>query len=60
MQASYENQPHIFALADNMYRNMLIDAENQCVIIRYDSIPSLTFSTRFLYFFFALFCIKLN
>lgn len=34
-QASYENPPHIYALTDNMYRNMLIDQENQCVIIRY-------------------------
>uniref|UniRef100_A0AC11DWM4 Myosin IE n=1 Tax=Ovis aries TaxID=9940 RepID=A0AC11DWM4_SHEEP len=33
--AQYENPPHIYALADNMYRNMIIDRENQCVIIRY-------------------------
>lgn len=33
-QAQYENPPHIYALADNMYRNMMIDSENQCVIIR--------------------------
>ncbi|CAG2209744.1 MYO1 [Mytilus edulis] len=32
--AQYENPPHVYALADNMYRNMLIDMENQCVIIR--------------------------
>uniref|UniRef100_A0A6Q2XID0 Myosin motor domain-containing protein n=1 Tax=Esox lucius TaxID=8010 RepID=A0A6Q2XID0_ESOLU len=32
--AQYENPPHIYALADNMYRNMMIDRENQCVIIR--------------------------
>ena len=38
MQASYENPPHIYALSDNMYRNMLIEQENQCVIIRYDVI----------------------
>ncbi|KAI4900186.1 hypothetical protein NFI96_017675, partial [Prochilodus magdalenae] len=31
--AQYENPPHIYALADNMYRNMMIDRENQCVII---------------------------
>lgn len=35
LQASYENPPHIYALADNMYRNMLIENENQCVIIRW-------------------------
>ncbi|KAK2103112.1 hypothetical protein P7K49_016968 [Saguinus oedipus] len=34
--AQYENPPHIYALADNMYRNMIIDRENQCVIIRYE------------------------
>lgn len=33
-QAQYENPPHIYALADNMYRNMMIDRENECVIIR--------------------------
>lgn len=33
-QAQYENPPHIYALADNMYRNMMIDSENHCVIIR--------------------------
>uniref|UniRef100_A0A3B3VAF3 Myosin IEb n=1 Tax=Poecilia latipinna TaxID=48699 RepID=A0A3B3VAF3_9TELE len=31
--AQYENPPHIYALADCMYRNMMIDSENQCVII---------------------------
>ena len=34
LKATYENPPHIYALADNMYRNMTIDNENQCVIIR--------------------------
>lgn len=33
-QAPYENPPHIYGLADDMYRNMLIDSESQCVIIR--------------------------
>lgn len=37
-QAQYENPPHIYALTDNMYRNMLIDCENQCVIIRYSRV----------------------
>lgn len=32
--ALYENPPHIYALADDCFRNMLIDSENQCVIIR--------------------------
>jgi myosin-1 len=31
----YEMPPHVFALADDMYRTMLADEENQCVIIRY-------------------------
>jgi len=35
IKAQYENPPHVYALADNMYRNMLIDSENQCVIIRW-------------------------
>jgi len=34
LQASYENPPHVYALTDNMYRNMVIDVESQCVIIR--------------------------
>lgn len=33
-QVPYENPPHIYGLTDNMYRNMLIDKESQCVIIR--------------------------
>lgn len=37
-QAQYENPPHVYALTDNMYRNMLIDCENQCVIIRYSRV----------------------
>uniref|UniRef100_A0A3B3BBV6 Myosin IEb n=1 Tax=Oryzias melastigma TaxID=30732 RepID=A0A3B3BBV6_ORYME len=38
--AQYENPPHIYALADNMYRNMMIDSENQCVIIRWRTLAS--------------------
>jgi len=34
-QATYENPPHVYALTDEMYRNMLIEMESQCVIIRY-------------------------
>ncbi|XP_017890395.1 unconventional myosin-Ie-like isoform X2 [Ceratina calcarata] len=33
----YENPPHIYGLADSMYRNMLIDKESQCVIISGES-----------------------
>ena len=32
-QSQFENPPHIYALADNMYRSMTSDHENQCVII---------------------------
>eukprot|EP00126_Sphaerothecum_destruens_P015782 Sdes_comp9827_c0_seq1m1365 len=35
--ASHENPPHIYALTDNMYRNMLIEGDNQCVIISGES-----------------------
>ena len=37
LQASYENPPHIYALTDNMFRNMMIDREGQCVIISGES-----------------------
>ena len=30
----HEVPPHIYAIADKMYRDMLIEGENQCVIIR--------------------------
>jgi hypothetical protein len=29
VQAQYENPPHIYALADTMYRNLTIDTESQ-------------------------------
>lgn len=35
--AQYENPPHVFALADDMYRNMMIEMESQCVIISGES-----------------------
>ena len=31
----YELPPHVYALSDAMYRQMLNEGENQCVIIRY-------------------------
>ncbi len=31
---SHENAPHVFALAETAYKNMKIEEENQCVIIR--------------------------
>jgi len=33
----YELPPHVYALADDMYRSMLNDRENQCVIISGES-----------------------
>ena len=47
-QASYENPPHVYALADNMYRNMEIDDENQCVIISGESGAGKTVAAKFI------------
>ncbi|XP_058502779.1 myosin IEb [Solea solea] len=46
--AQYENLPHIYALADNMYRNMMIDSENQCVIISGESGAGKTVAAKFI------------
>ncbi|CAI5438217.1 unnamed protein product [Caenorhabditis angaria] len=46
--AQYENAPHIYALADNMYRNMLIDSESQCVIISGESGAGKTVNAKFI------------
>lgn len=46
--AQYENPPHIYALADNVYRNMMIDAENQCVIISGESGAGKTVAAKFI------------
>ncbi|XP_068180711.1 myosin IEb [Antennarius striatus] len=46
--AQYENPPHIYALADNMYRNMMIDSENQCVIISGESGAGKTVAAKFI------------
>ncbi|MCL4163457.1 UNVERIFIED_CONTAM: hypothetical protein GTU68_043342 [Idotea baltica] len=46
--APYEVPPHIYALADNMYRNMLIDNESQCVIISGESGAGKTVSAKFI------------
>ncbi|XP_061414071.1 unconventional myosin-Ie-like [Lethenteron reissneri] len=46
--AQYENPPHIYALADNMYRNMLIDQENQCVIISGESGAGKTVAAKYI------------
>ncbi|NWH69855.1 MYO1F protein, partial [Piaya cayana] len=46
--AQYENPPHIYALTDNMYRNMLIDGENQCVIISGESGAGKTVAAKYI------------
>ncbi|KAF2366369.1 SH3 domain [Trinorchestia longiramus] len=46
--AQYEVPPHIYALADNMYRNMLIDGDSQCVIISGESGAGKTVSAKFI------------
>lgn len=46
--AQYENPPHIYALADNMYRNMIIDRENQCVIISGESGAGKTVAAKYI------------
>ncbi|XP_067932052.1 unconventional myosin-Ie-like isoform X2 [Watersipora subatra] len=51
--ASYENPPHIYALTDNMYRNMLIDLENQCVIISGESGAGKTVSAKYIMAYIA-------
>ncbi|XP_013374322.1 PREDICTED: unconventional myosin-Ie isoform X2 [Chinchilla lanigera] len=46
--AQYENPPHIYALADSMYRNMVIDRENQCVIISGESGAGKTVAAKYI------------
>lgn len=45
--AQYENPPHIYALADDMFRNMLIDNENHCVIISGESGAGKTVAAKY-------------
>ena len=52
--------PNIFALADDTYRTMLTEAENQCVIISGESgagKTGMTFFFLFFNFFFNFFCL---
>ncbi|XP_029286156.1 unconventional myosin-If [Cottoperca gobio] len=46
--AQYENPPHVYALSDNVYRNMMIDAENQCVIISGESGAGKTVAAKYI------------
>eukprot|EP00041_Stephanoeca_diplocostata_P026295 m.705816 g.705816 ORF g.705816 m.705816 type:complete len:1074 (+) comp22930_c0_seq1:209-3430(+) len=46
--AAYENPPHVYALVDDAYRNMLIESENQCVIISGESGAGKTVSAKYI------------
>eukprot|EP00040_Diaphanoeca_grandis_P035564 m.224049 g.224049 ORF g.224049 m.224049 type:complete len:1049 (-) comp33420_c1_seq1:231-3377(-) len=46
--AAYENPPHIYALTDDAFRNMLIESENQCVIISGESGAGKTVCAKFI------------
>ncbi|XP_046402866.1 unconventional myosin-Ie-like [Ischnura elegans] len=46
--APYENPPHIYGVSDEMYRNMLIDSEDQCVIISGESGAGKTVAAKYI------------
>ena len=45
-QTQMDNAPHIFAIAEGMFSNMLIDSEKQCVIISGESGAGKTVSAK--------------
>ncbi|XP_033341895.2 unconventional myosin-Ie [Megalopta genalis] len=51
--APYENPPHVYGLADEMYRNMLIDNESQCVIISGESGAGKTVAAKYIMSYIA-------
>ncbi|KAG1651266.1 Unconventional myosin-Ie [Nymphon striatum] len=51
--ASYENPPHVYALTDSMYRNMLIDNESQCAIISGESGSGKTVAAKYIMSYIA-------
>ena len=51
--APYENPPHIYGLTDDMYRNMLIDKESQCVIISGESGAGKTVAAKYIMSYIA-------
>jgi len=51
--APYENPPHIYSLADDMYRNLLIDDENQCAIISGESGAGKTVAAKYIMSYIA-------
>ncbi|CAF1618856.1 unnamed protein product [Rotaria sp. Silwood1] len=48
-----DNAPHIFAIAEDMFSNMLIDSEKQCVIISGESGAGKTVSAKFIMSYIA-------
>eukprot|EP00047_Mylnosiga_fluctuans_P003550 m.229694 g.229694 ORF g.229694 m.229694 type:complete len:1076 (-) comp11945_c0_seq1:83-3310(-) len=46
--APYENPPHVYALTDDAYRNMLIESENQCIIISGESGAGKTVNAKYI------------
>ncbi|UJR31428.1 hypothetical protein I4U23_018921 [Adineta vaga] len=48
-----DNAPHIFAVAEDMFSNMLIDSEKQCVIISGESGAGKTVSAKFIMSYIA-------
>ncbi|XP_023342527.1 unconventional myosin-Ie [Eurytemora carolleeae] len=46
--AQYENPPHIYAIADNMYRHLTTDNENQCVMISGESGAGKTVNAKYI------------
>ncbi|CAF1351666.1 unnamed protein product [Rotaria sordida] len=48
-----DNAPHIFAIAEDMFSNMLIDSEKQCVIISGESGAGKTVSAKFIMAYIA-------
>jgi len=53
LQTPHEVPPHIYALTDHMYRDMLIDGENQCVIISGESGAGKTVSAKYIMSYIA-------
>ncbi|RZF44012.1 hypothetical protein LSTR_LSTR007284 [Laodelphax striatellus] len=51
--APYENPPHIYALADSMFRNLTIDNESQCVIISGESGAGKTVAAKYIMSYIA-------
>ncbi|XP_034243725.1 unconventional myosin-Ie-like isoform X2 [Thrips palmi] len=51
--APYENSPHIYGLSDQMFRNLLIDNESQCVIISGESGAGKTVAARYIMSYIA-------